>query len=97
MKFTMMKPATLLAVCLGQWGLTVQAQPADGLAEWAGDARAVLTGVLVCDAPASNETCARDDVCDCFCDAGAEVICNGGANCPDLMECLTQCRCDISS
>ena len=95
MKFTTTRPAALLALCLGLGGWTVQAQPDKSLGDWAMDARSVADVEFICNGT-DTATCADDTLCDCYCDVEQDVTCNGGANCPDLMACLTDCLCNVS-
>lgn len=90
----MMKPAVLLALCLG---LGVQALPEKGSRNLVKEARAAQDVAFVCFEPADKAICEDDMQCDCFCDVEAQVTCNGGANCPDIVECLDNCVCNICS
>ena len=98
MKFTMTRPAVLLALGLGLGVWSVQAHPGQsdqGLRELAMDARSAADVAFVCFGDTDKAACEDDMRCDCFCDVEAQVTCNGGAACPDIGDCLTNCACNI--
>jgi hypothetical protein len=100
MRFTATAPATLLALCLSLGTLTVQAAPERSLkSRYPGldiEARSFDAIRFVCNDSNGQITqaeCEDDAQCDCYCDVEGDVTCNGGANCPNIAGCLTDCGC----